>query len=276
MRYALISDIHSNLEALTAVMRDMQTQTYDTVVCLGDVVGYGPNPNECMDLVWGMTAPENRYLGNHDEFVTSTFGLSSVPPYIHQRLNPDAAWGTLFNAQLINAQNRERLTALTTSKKYSTQVGNLLFAHSTPLYPEVMDYIFGPAEARKYFFDDLTFVKDKITAFVGHIHVPQVYYLNPSGGPLWGGRIFPKNPYGREETLEMVHSIPTDSPVLVVIPSVGQPRDGISHAGYALFDTESRELKIRRIPYDIDITQAKMRVIPTCPVHLITRLTMGK
>ena len=161
MRIAVFSDIHSNLEALTAALDDLARRSPDRIVCLGDIVGYGASPRECLDLVRQTTG--DVILGNHDE--------AAFDPSF------DAVFSTYAKEAI--RWTRTRLLdddlAYLRSLPLSLTIENIQFVHATPRNPEQYGYIFSGFEARIYA-DDFS----ERLCFVGHSHVPFVYAMDPA------------------------------------------------------------------------------------------------
>jgi len=243
MRYLIISDIHSNLAAFEAVLAD--AGSFDKVWCLGDVVGYGPDPNECVERLRDL--PHVCVVGNHD---WAALGNMDTEDF-----NPDAKRACLWTREQLSPSNLEYLKAL----PKSLVEGGFTLVHGSPRH-SVWEYILNLsiAEANFEYFDTRF-------CFVGHTHVPIIY------------RHRPENPKQACDTL-----IPSlDAPLvlgqdrLIINPgSVGQPRDGDSRASYAILDSDELTLEYRRISYPIEITQARM-VEKGLPVRLIIRLGFG-
>jgi len=163
VRIAVISDIHANLQALTAVLDDIVEQQADRIVCLGDIVGYGADPSACVDLVRERAAFS--VLGNHDAAVFS--------PQQRTYFNPLALEAVRWTADQLDRPQADWLRQL----PYRVSFENMLFVHSSPRAPEEWDYVFSGMEARmqgRHFFERL--------CFVGHSHVPGVYPLDSDSG----------------------------------------------------------------------------------------------
>jgi len=243
MRYLVISDIHSNIEALEAVLTD--AGSVDRVWCLGDVVGYGPDPNACVELLRSMS--HLCIAGNHD---WATLGKLDLNDF-----NFDARRANLWNREQLSPQNLAYLDALP-----GTLVeGQFTLAHGSPRHP-IWEYILHASTAETNFsFFDTPF------CFVGHTHTPAVFRLRngdeqevcepvppPSAGPL---------ALGPER--------------LIINPgSVGQPRDGNPQASYIILDLEALTIEHYRVAYPIEKTQAKM-MEHDLPLRLVVRLEYG-
>jgi predicted phosphodiesterase len=159
MRIALISDIHSNLEALTKALEIIDKSSIDEIICLGDIVGYGANPNECLDLV--RQRCKIVVKGNHDEAVLDL--------EITHRFTDDARSAVMWTHGKISAANIDYLKMLPLKQKKN----NLLFVHSSPCNPEVWNYIFGDDTAA----DSFQCFSESL-CFIGHTHIPAVFSTN--------------------------------------------------------------------------------------------------
>jgi diadenosine tetraphosphatase ApaH/serine/threonine PP2A family protein phosphatase len=240
MRYLIISDIHSNLAAFEAVLSD--AGSFDKVWCLGDLVGYGPEPNECVERLRDL--PHICVVGNHD---WAALGKMDTEDF-----NPDARRACLWTREQMSPSNLEYLETL---PKSVIEEGFTL-VHGSPRHP-IWEYILNPsiAEANFEHFD---------TRFclVGHTHVPVIYRDNPNQA----GDALTPSPDAR---------LVLGEGRLIINPgSVGQPRDGDPCASYAVFDSDELALEYRRIPYPIETTQARM-VEKGLPVRLVMRLAYG-
>lgn len=242
MLYAIVSDIHSNLEALSTV----PTVGMDAVYCVGDVVGYGPNPNECCEMVREKHAVT--ILGNHDAAVIGTMPL--------EWFNPAAREAAEWTRAQLTAENRLFLESLPLVSRSE----HFIMVHGSLSAPERFEYITSPWEARPTFDSMDPFD----LCFVGHSHVAE-YYARKVGEMgadqimMIGGGIIDLKPGFR----------------YIVNPgSVGQPRDGNPHAAFAVYDTDAQTVEICRVEYPISVTQEKMRSAGL-PDPLITRLEYG-
>ncbi|MBN1968623.1 MAG: metallophosphoesterase family protein [Candidatus Delongbacteria bacterium] len=156
MKIAVISDIHSNLEALLSVIRKIEEEKVDRIYCLGDIVGYGPNPNECIELIKSVS--DKVVLGNHDSAV---LGYTSTALF-----NEYAKNATVWTRKNLSAENLDYLESL----PIAIRENNLLFVHSTPYEPEKWNYILSTksaADSFDYFEEDV--------CFIGHSHRNEVF-----------------------------------------------------------------------------------------------------
>lgn len=245
MRYLIISDIHANRTALEAVLKDAGSpgQNYDFVWCLGDVVGYGPDPNECIDILRDM--PHLCLAGNHD---WAALGRLDVRTF-----NADARRAVTWTRETLTDENLSYLEALPTT----FVLGHYTLAHGSPREP-VWEYILDPMIATANFPHFQT-----PTCLVGHTHTPVIFEEMNGHGPA--GALQPK--YGEPVSL-------ADARRIINPGSVGQPRDSDPRAAYGILDADTRTFEHRRVPYDIDAVQGRMRKAEL-PERLIRRLEHG-
>ncbi len=243
MRILVISDIHANLVALETVLRD--AGQFDRIWCLGDVVGYGPEPNACIE-----TLREHDLIciaGNHDWAVLDKLDL--------EEFNPDARAAAEWTRQQLTLTSVDWLHAL--PERIPTQAEKFTLVHGSPRYP-IWEYVMTPAVARINF----DFFDTRI-CLMGHTHVPVLY------------RHRLDEYTATAETLPEGNAVAIDSDRLMINPgSVGQPRDGDARAAYALLDLDALTLTHYRVEYDIAATQKKM-ARANLPARLIQRLSHG-
>ncbi|MEK6678314.1 MAG: metallophosphoesterase family protein [Nitrospirota bacterium] len=242
MRYAIISDIHSNLEAFDAVEKDLQKEGADKIFFLGDVVGYGPNPNECIERLRELT--DIVVAGNHDYAVIGYTDIS----YFNKYAKAAIEW-TEMKLKAENAEYLKRMPLVT------PEIENMTLVHATPNKPHEWNYITTLFDALENF----NFFKQQI-CFIGHSHQPVIIALGND-----------KRCY--VERGESV-AITADARYIINIGSVGQPRDGNPDSAYAIYDTDEKSVRIKRLSYDIKKVQAKMRD-ERLPAYLIHRLEEG-
>jgi diadenosine tetraphosphatase ApaH/serine/threonine PP2A family protein phosphatase len=243
MKYGIISDIHGNTEALGAVLDDIERNGgVDSVWCLGDVSGYGPEPGASVDRVKDLVTV--CVAGNHDRGSIGKVDLSVFNPlgqaalrWIQTQLNPaQQAW--LGNLPLTASE------------------GDFLLVHASPTDP-LLEYVLSIGIAERNF----PFFKAKY-CFFGHTHLPIVY--KNEGGLVTATPLTPGVGLVLGETKMMINP-----------GSVGQPRDGDARASYGILDTDGRVFRLYRVAYDIEATQAKI-LKAGLPVHLATRLEQGR
>ncbi|PYJ55983.1 MAG: metallophosphoesterase [Verrucomicrobia bacterium] len=240
MKYAVIADIHANLEALRVVLEDAKKQNCTHYVCLGDVVGYNANPKECLDIIRDTGMPSVK--GNHDEYCSSETNLEGF--------NPHAAEAIQWTRQQLTEEDRQWLKEL----KYIRVVASFQIVHATLDGPQRWGYVFDRLAAAASFTYQNTAV-----CFFGHTHVP-VAFIRDSvvrGGTYSKFKIEPGRKY------------------FVNVGSVGQPRDGNPKAAYAIYDMDEGSVELRRLDYDISAAQAKI-MAAGLPPRLAERLALGK
>ena len=245
MRYLIFSDIHGNLEALNALLKFAAKRRIDHFVCLGDLVGYGASPNECIQKIRSLR-PLSMIRGNHDKAV---MGLDSIETF-----NPVAAAAIYWTTKKILKKNAEFLTHL----PKGPQIVDDTFAicHGAPFDEDY--YIFGEFDAAEAF----DYLKLPI-CFFGHTHFPFVYAKRDMAvdGTFLEGN-------SNEVKLEK------DVTYLINPGSVGQPRDRNPRTSFAIYDTDARFIKFFRIDYDIDDAKAKI-LASALPPALAERLSLG-
>ena len=165
MKIGLISDIHGNLEALTAALQSLEKRNVDRLYCLGDMVGYGANPRECLELV--REKAEIMLLGNHD---AAAAGIESL-----EHFNPYAREAAIWTQRILSAEQRHFLAGL----PYEEIRGEMHLVHSAPAHPEEWDYIFSALDAYCQFAS-----AQARDCFVGHSHVPGEYWEGAGEGRL--------------------------------------------------------------------------------------------
>jgi len=241
MRWAILSDVHGNLEAFQAVIEDLRAERAEKVAFLGDVVGYGADPNECIALLGDLT--DWVIAGNHDY---GAVGLTNIDIF-----NPMARSAILWTREELSEENQAYLRRLLLSRKD----GSATFVHATPNQPEEWYYLFSFPEAEEAF---LSLSGD--LAFVGHSHRPLILTKAGSGG------VEVMNP---EETI-----LKPGVRYIINVGSVGQPRDGHPEAAYGLYDDDANKFHLKRLPYDVETAQKKI-IRTGLPPFLAQRLSRG-
>ena len=240
MKFAIIADIHANLEALEVVLADAKEQKATHYACLGDVVGYCANPKECLDIIRSMGMPCVK--GNHDEYCSMDEALDGF--------NPHAAQAVEWTRNQLTAEDRKWLRDL----KYMRLVANFSIVHATLDGPQRWGYVFDKLAAAASF----TYQNTGL-CFFGHTHVP-VAFIRDSvvrGGTYSKFRLEPGKKY------------------FVNVGSVGQSRDGVPLATYAIHDMVEGTIELRRLEYDKSKTQQKI-LAAGLPRRLADRLTEGR
>lgn len=246
--FAIISDLHANIEALGAVQADMASLGVTECVCLGDVIGYGPNPRECLDMVRGCSFI---LRGNHED------GLLNIAEDFNPRARRALEW------------TRSRLSAPEFPKEanyaYWDQIDNfettherdgMLFVHGSPADP-IWEYVLPEWGDEPGIMDALFRSFPHRAAFGGHTHVP--------------GMFAPGLGFRAAKDLPEVVTLPARA--FVNVGSVGQPRDGDKRSCYVVVDGDT--IRFRRVAYDINTTVAKILAIPELDPFLARRLTAG-
>ncbi len=240
MIYALLSDVHSNLEALQAVIADLP-DTVEAVLCLGDMVGYGPDPNAVLEELRHL--PIQAVMGNHDRAVDDRA--------MRDWFNPQAASAIAWTDSVIAPEHRGWLA----EQPVQRTVGRDRLVHGSPSPPYYTEYILDPDQARQI----LRRLPEQV-CFFGHTHLPRVFSR--------AGEFIPdKSHLGRWRPLDAL-------PVLVNPGSVGQPRDGNPDPSYALYDSAAMRLQFRRVTYDPVATQQKI-LAAGLPPWFAWRLNLG-
>jgi predicted phosphodiesterase len=253
VRQALVSDIHGNLEAFHAVLADIASQSVDEILCLGDVVGYGPNPCECLDLV--IKRCKVTVMGNHDQ--AALFDPDGFNPvalkaiyWTRDRLDdPESGRANVIN---------RRWDFLSELPRQHTE-DQCLFVHGSPRDP-TNEYVF-PETIYDQSKMGILFSKVTKYCFQGHTHMPGVFtpeleFIEPKDCDY-------EFPLGREK-------------LMVNVGSVGQPRDEDNRACYVILDHDLRRLYFRRIAYDFESTIKKIYAEQALDRMLGDRLRTGR
>ena len=249
---AFISDIHSNTEALEACLAEIETLGPKRILCLGDVIGYGPEPRTTLLRV--MDLCEFSLLGNHEH--GAMFYASDFNPKARAAI--DWTRDQLNSRDCPRAENM-RLWNYLGNLKEEVREDDVLLVHGSPRDP-VREYLV-PQDGldREKMAGCFLKMGDARMCFVGHSHVPGVY-------PETGGYLAPQD-------IDNAYT-PGDGRAMINIGSVGQPRDGDPRASFATWDGTT--VRFHRIAYDFEATMAKIRAIPELPEHLATRLAQGR
>jgi diadenosine tetraphosphatase ApaH/serine/threonine PP2A family protein phosphatase len=242
MRYAIVSDIHSNIEAFDVALGMMKPE--DGMWCLGDIVGYGPNPNECLAKVRARAT--TTVLGNHDLAAIDNFGIDWF--------NPAAREAIRWTQGVLAPEYGEWLNTL----GYEYRDPGYLLVHGAPK-PDYFDYILDKDRARRAF--DAT---DAPLIFIGHTHIAEMYALAADG------TISHKHfQYGGTVQLD------ASARYIINVGSVGQPRDLNPQASFGFFDAEARIIEVVRFDYPISVVQEKIECAHL-PEVLARRLGLGR
>ena len=242
MKFAIISDIHANYEALRAVLEVIHGLRIEHIYCAGDIVGYGPDPGRCIDLVreCGIVCVQ----GNHDEAVAQG--------HPREQMLPEAESAVYWTHAQLDADQVQWLAGL--PHRVETDFFQVVHASAAPNPPWL--YVVDEESALlNFLFQDVPLV------FNGHTHVPlQVRHAS-----------------GRRPQLALLHSqlLPRRHRLLVGVGAVGQPRDGDPRAAFVVYDARSKFLQLRRVAYDFSRTQARI-LAAGLPEMLAKRLTIGR
>jgi len=240
VRYGVFGDVHSNLEALDAVLQGLDTERCDEILCLGDIIGYGANPKECLDRIQSRGIAT--IAGNHD--------LAAVGRFDVDCFNSAAREAILYSISRLSPADLEYLGALPLLK----ETNDLTIAHSSPRKPENFDYIFTVSHAEEVFHD----VPYSLT-FIGHSHIPLVFFQDPGTTDY----SFASEFYLRRSRR-----------IIFNCGSVGQPRDGNPDACYVVFDTNIAKIRLSRVSYDVE--KAAQKILDAgLPSILAERLYKG-
>lgn len=240
MKFAVIADVHANLEAFRVVLDDAQKQKCTHYACIGDVVGYGANPRECLELVRKMGMPCVK--GNHDEYC-------SIDEHA-EGFNPAAAEAVQWTRKQLSEDGRQWLREL----KYVRMVTNFTIVHATLDGPQRWGYVFDKLAAAASFPYQNTPV-----CFFGHTHVP-VAFIRDS---MVRGGTYSK------------FKVEAGKKYFINVGAVGQPRDGNPKSAYVIYDTDEQTVEMRRLDYDIATAQKKIREAGL-PERLAERLAYGR
>ena len=243
MCYALFADIHSNLEAFQAVREEFKKEKIDEYVCLGDIVGYSANPNECLNLTRELN-PLTIIAGNHDWASVGKTGID----YFHSLAKEAILW----TQKELTEENKNFLQNLPLTKEFD----DFIIVHGSLYAPQEWHYIFTLQDAKRNF----DYQKKRI-CFIAHSHQPFIISQDKNGNceGIKGTKVSLKDNYK----------------YLINIGSVGQPRDGNPKASYCLYDRDKNEIEIKRISYEIKKVQDKI-IAAGLPQRLAFRLSLGR
>jgi len=227
MRCAIIADIHANLAAFSTVLADIkQRGGVDEVWCLGDIVGYGPDPRQCIELLRRLKNP--CIAGNHDWGAIGKLSLSEF--------NPDAAYACRWTAEQLSAEDAAYLEGL----PRVIEKGDFTLVHGSPRQP-IWEYLLSISSARENF----AYFSSQF-CLVGHSHVPSIFRRTETGDCSF-------NPFSANVGLALGKSR------LIINPGgVGQPRDDDNNAKYIIWDSQKYAIEVRYVPYDIETVVSKI------------------
>ena len=243
MRYGIFSDVHSNLEAMTAVAQAMKKEGAEEYLCLGDFVGYYSNPAEVIDLIQSLNCWK-MVLGNHDAACIGKLSLS--------KFNQPAAEAINWTKPRLKPKHFQFLSDL----RLHEDIGEINLVHSSPFQSEEWHYLTNQEDLERNF----RYFQGFLCLF-GHVHKP---FIAEQKGD------------GTVKILEVPeYTLQKDCRYLVNVGSVGQPRDGNPQTCYVMYDSSTRKLSIRRIDYDYETT-VKKTIDAGLPDYLAQRLKTGK
>ena len=240
MKFAIFGDVHSNLEALNAVLEDARSNECTHFVCIGDIVGYNANPSECLDVIQKLDCPVVK--GNHDEEASLDTELVG--------LNPLAQKSMQWTRDNLDLNQKKYLKEL----KLARHVGDFTIVHATLDSPASWGYVTSKFDALESLGYQYTPV-----CFFGHTHVPAFYFKD----------------LRMEEHQGKSIKIETGKKYQINVGSVGQPRDGDFRSSYCIYDVDERLIINRRVGYDIKTAQEKI-LKAGLPEQLAHRLSEGK
>jgi predicted phosphodiesterase len=226
MRVGIFSDTHSNLEALSAVTARLREERCDRLVCLGDTVGYGAQPNECCDIVRGMA--DFTILGNHDAAVSGRMDYSYYYEAARHALD--------LHASLMTPPNMAWLKSL----PYEVREEHMAYCHGSPVNLEEFEYIFAPQQAAL-----CLPVWDKLAdvTFIGHSHLCKSFALDDEDV---------------HEVVATTFEVRKGMKYIISVGSVGQPRDYDPRASYVTYDSDTRIFEFKRVAYDVEAAARKI------------------
>lgn len=253
MLQAIVSDIHSNLEAMKVVLDDLLSKNITDIICLGDIIGYGPNPRECLDLA---TAFRVSLVGNHEEALMEELRTHGFNP----KATGAIAW-TYNQLDMLHSPHKEankKRWDFIGEMKQTYEENDALYVHGSPCEP-TREYIYPrdamDAEKMERIFSAFTHV-----CFVGHTHIPGIFTQDLQ--------------FIRPEDAELPYRIPKNRKVLINVGSVGQPRDYNPRACYVIWD--GKAVVWRRLSYDYEKTAQKIIATDELDKSLANRLRFGR
>lgn len=242
MKFLIFSDIHSNYDALQSVINfvEKKYKPFPEVLCLGDIIGYGAQPNECLEKIFSLT--DKILLGNHE---CGVIGKTNIGFF-----NYSAKESILWTRKVIRKDYFEKIKKL----EYTFSLQDISFSHSNLQNPSYWNYINSVYEAE----DEFNYENFKLL-FIGHTHIPVVYE-----------KIFDDVKMVQNETIR----IEDNSRYIINVGSVGQPRDGDNRASFVVFDEDDMIINFHRVEYDIESAMKKINE-KKLPKILADRLREG-
>lgn len=254
VRTAILSDVHANLEALNAVLEDLGSRNVDRFICLGDILGYGPDPVACVDLI--AEKCEWSLMGNHD------FGALYEPTNFNVAAEQAAYWTrTQFEAESDSEKARARWEFLGRLRVRVIFEDKFLCVHGTPRRP-INEYLFPEDAINSPVKMQQIFDRIETYALVGHTHWPGVFTDEPD--------------FYRPDDLGDAYAFNDHEKAIINPGSVGQPRDSDPRASYAVLDHDAGKVEFYRVEYDVDKVVSKIHTIPELTDWLGDRLLEGR
>lgn len=241
-KIALFSDIHGNLEALDAVLAHIADHGVNRMICLGDIVGYGPDPAECVDRISKLGCPA--VLGNHDE--------ACFAPGLEEMMNDLAQAGLAHSQRSLTGEQKKWLSDL----PHVIEADEFSVVHSSLDEEDFWPYVLARTDAARHFR-----YQEKPLAFCGHTHRPAIWQQE-------GRKI-------RTPLVEATLKLDPANRTLINVGSVGQPRNARSEASYVLYDPHASTVEFQLVPYDFFKTQNKI-LEAGLPAFLALRLELGR
>ena len=240
MKYAVISDVHGNLEALEAVLAVASREKVGDYWCLGDLVGYGANPNECIERLRPLCSAI--VIGNHDAVCVGRDGPSGFNSYARDAIQWTAAQLTPANIEWLK------------DLPYTAEIKDVLLSHAAPYEPDRWHYLTRTGDMMESF--QATPAR---LIFIGHSHQPLILFNKGKEFFWFEGDYLHLEPHHR---------------YIMNVGSVGQPRDGNPNASFAIYDSSARTVRIWRVEYDVTLSQRKI-IEAGLPEVLASRLALG-
>jgi predicted phosphodiesterase len=225
MRYIVFSDLHSNLEALKQFQKEIESISYDKLICLGDIVGYGADPNPCVE--WVRSHADLIIAGNHDWGAVEKTDTSYFNPYAYD--------SCLWTRDQLTEENKNFLKSL----PLDHEEDGVYWVHSSPFEPEAWHYVISKEEGKRYFRNF-----EAPICFVGHSHIPVILEQMNDGEV---------NDYVSD-----IWDIEPGKRYIFNDGSLGQPRDGNPEPSFMIYDSEDKTVKVQRFKYDLRVTQDKI------------------
>ncbi len=242
MRYIIFSDLHSNLEALTQFQKEIETVGYDKLVCLGDIVGYGADPNSCVQ--WVRENADVTVAGNHDWAAVEKTDANYFNSYAYE--------SCLWTRKKLTAENKNFLRSL----PLYHEEGGVHWVHASPFEPDAWHYVTSKAGAERHFKSFETPI-----CFVGHSHKPVVIEQTADGVV--------------SDYVAEFCGVASGTRYIFNDGSLGQPRDGNPAAAFIIYDSDEKTVQVRRFEYDLNSAQKKIRE-NGLPHYLAERLAHGR